>query len=123
MRLITIGISIGIGISIASIALAVELPPSSNFDAGKMLKAADLKAIVASISELRQLVGKHVVPNDSRGVLHIYQGPTYDSNVICTAADGTLIDMSRTTTNGIQECINYGHAKRYGSVYIPECHL
>jgi len=50
--------------------------------------------------------------------LHIYQGPTYDSNVICTAADGTLIDMSRTTTNGIQECINYGHAKRYGSVYL-----
>ena len=34
-------------------ALAVELPPSTNFDAGKPLKAVDLKALLQGIIDLR----------------------------------------------------------------------
>jgi hypothetical protein len=55
-------------IAVPLLASATELPPLANFDAGKLLKAVDLKAVLENILDLRNFIFTNV---DAKGAIEI----------------------------------------------------
>ena len=51
-----LGVVCGLAVSAAGLAIAAQLPSLANFDAGKPLRSADLKALVQAVSDLQNEV-------------------------------------------------------------------